>query len=109
MSERVSNPRAGCFFFLDFATLAVALTLLPEEGLGASSVFVLEDRRTYFGFGCTFSSSIGSWVAKFSNEGIALLVHLDLHCELLVIVQTAKSFRRCPLEQEHRPKLIVVL
>ncbi|GJU20457.1 hypothetical protein Tco_1153799 [Tanacetum coccineum] len=42
---------------LYFATLAVALTLLPAEGLGASSVFVLEDRRTYFGFGCPISSS----------------------------------------------------
>ncbi|GKB47240.1 hypothetical protein Tco_0897993 [Tanacetum coccineum] len=27
-SDRVSNPRADCFFFPDFATLAVALTLL---------------------------------------------------------------------------------
>ncbi|GJX23627.1 hypothetical protein Tco_0228072 [Tanacetum coccineum] len=45
MSERASNPRAGCFFFSDFATLVVALTLLLEEGLGALSDFVLEDRR----------------------------------------------------------------
>ncbi|GJU75334.1 hypothetical protein Tco_1272404 [Tanacetum coccineum] len=79
MLERASNPGACCFFFPDFATLSVALTLFQEEGLGASSVFILEDqRRIYKLLSRKFWTNQKHVSESFHIKGIALLVYLNL-------------------------------